>query len=162
MTTKPNPVPDLYRTVTPTLTLKDASAAIDFYKRAFGAQEIQRSASPDGSKIMHAAIKIGDSMVMLNDEFPEMGCLSPETLKGVPSSIWLYVQDADASYKKAVDSGAHPLMPPSDMFWGDRYAKVRDPFGHEWSIATRVETLSEKEISERQKTFFAQAAGARG
>jgi len=162
MTTKPNPVPDMYRTVTPTLTVKDASAAIDFYKRAFGAQEIRRSPSPDGTKIMHAEIKIGDSMIMLNDEFPEMGCLSPETLKGVASSLWLYLPDVDASYKKAVDSGAHPLMPPSDMFWGDRFGKVRDPFGHEWSLATHVEDLSDKEITKRRDAFFAQAAGARG
>lgn len=162
MTTKPNPVPDMYRTVTPTLTVKDASAAIDFYKRAFGAQEIRRMSSPDGSKIMHAEIKIGDSMLMLNDEFPEMGCLSPESLKGVASSLYLYMPDTDASYKKAVDAGAHSIMPPSDMFWGDRFCKIRDPFGQEWSIATRVEELSEKEVMERQKAFFAQAAGARG
>ena len=162
MTTKPNPIPDMYRTVTPTLTVKDASAAIDFYKRAFGAQEIRRMSSPDGSKIMHAEIKIGDSMIMLNDEFPEMGCLSPVSLKGVASSLYLYMPDTDASYKKAVDAGAHPIMPPSDMFWGDRYCKIRDPFGQEWSIATRVEELNEKEVMERQKAFFAQAAGARG
>lgn len=95
---------------------------------------------------------------MLNDEFPEMHCLSPESLKGVASSIWLYVPDVDASYKQAVDAGAHPIMPPTNMFWGDRYTKVRDPFGHEWSIATHVEDLTEKEIEERQKAFFAHAA----
>jgi uncharacterized glyoxalase superfamily protein PhnB len=157
MTTKPNPVPDMYRTITPTLTVKDAAGAIDFYKRAFGAQEIRRMPSPDG-KIMHAELKIGDSMIMLNDEFPEMGCLSPETLNGVASSIFLYVLDVDASYKKAVDSGAHPIMPPSDMFWGDRFSKIKDPFGQQWSIATHIEDLTDKEILERQKTFFSQMA----
>ncbi len=162
MTTKPKPVPDLYRTVTPTLTVNDVLAAIDFYKRAFGAQEMKRAMSPDGSKVMHAEVKIGDSIVMLNDEFPEMNCLSPTSLKGVASSLWLYLPDTDASYKQAVDAGAHPVMPPCDMFWGDRFCKIRDPFGQEWSIATHVEDLSEKEIQERQKAFFAQAAGSRG
>lgn len=154
--TKPNPVPDLYRTVTPTLTVRDAAAAIDFYKRAFAAQEIHRMSSPDGSKIMHAEIRIGDSMIMLNDEFPEMGCLSPVTLNGVTASLYLYLPDTDAAYKQAVDAGAHPIMPPCDMFWGDRFAKVKDPFGQQWAIATRMEVLTEKEILERQKQFFAQ------
>lgn len=162
MTTKPKPVPDMYRTVTPTITVKDAASAIDFYKRAFAAQEIKRALSPDGSKIMHAEIKIGDSIVMLNDEFPEMNCLSPETLNGVASSLWLYLADVDAAYKQALDAGARSLMPPTDMFWGDRFSKIRDPYGQEWSIATHVEDLSEQEIKERQKAFFAPAAGARG
>lgn len=155
--TKPNPVPEMYRTVTPTLTVRDAVAAIDFYKRAFGAQEIHRMMSPDGTKIMHAEIRIGDSMIMLNDEFPEMNCLSPQTPNGVASTIFLYVENCDAAYKRAVDSGAHPIMPPSDMFWGDRFAKVRDPFGQEWSVATHVEDLTKDEMLKRRETFFATA-----
>jgi PhnB protein len=162
MTTRPKPVPDLYHTVTPTLTVKDAAAAIEFYTRAFGAQEMKRSPSPDGKKIMHAEVRIGDSLIMLNDEFPEMNCMSPQSLGGVASSLWLYVADVDASFKQAVDAGAHSIMPPSDMFWGDRFGKLRDPFGQEWSIATHVEDLTEKEIMERQKAFFSNAAGARG
>lgn len=162
MTTKPNPIPDMYRTVTPTLIVKDASAAIDFYKRAFGAQEFARTSTPDGSKIMHAALKIGDSMVMLSDEFIDMGCLSPESLKGVASSLWLYVPDTDASYKKAIDAGAHSLCAPVDMFWGDRFSKIKDPFGQEWTMATHIEDLSEKEIMERRNAFFSQAVGAKG
>ncbi|HEY9677863.1 MAG TPA: VOC family protein [Drouetiella sp.] len=156
--TKPHFVPKLHHTITPTLTVRDALGAIDFYKRAFGAQEISCMKSPDGKKVMHAEIRIGDSMIMLNDEMPEMNCPSPETLKGVASSLFMYVENCDETFKRAVDCGATSIMAPVDMFWGDRFSKLSDPFGQQWSIATHIEDLNEKEIAERGNAFFAAAA----
>ena len=118
--------PDGYRTVTPYITVKGAAQAIDFYKRAFGAQERQRMTGPDGKSVMHADIKIGDSMVMLCDEFPQMGNRSPQTLGGTTASIFLYVPDVDSAFKQAVDAGAKAVMAPADMFWGDRFGKLVD------------------------------------
>jgi PhnB protein len=143
------PIPDGYRTVTPYLTLKGAAQAIEFYGRAFGARESARMAGPDGTSVMHAELRIGDSVVMLSDEFPQAGPRSPETLGGTSASIFLYVPDVDAAFKRAVDAGAKALMPPADMFWGDRFAKLADPFGHEWAMATHVEDLSHEEIRKR-------------
>src|SRR5258708_5146533 len=126
-------IPDGMHTLTPHLTVKNAAKAIDFYKQAFGAMELGRHPMPDG-RLMHAMLKIGDSLLMLNDEFPEMGgCGGPVGLS--PVTIHIQVEDADACFNKAVGAGATVKMPPMDMFWGDRYAKVTDPFGHEWSIA---------------------------
>ena len=132
---------DGFRTVTPYLTVKGAAQAIEFYKRAFGAQEVQRMNGPDGKTVMHAEIKIGDSIVMLADEFPQ-GSRSPQTLGGTTAGIFLYVPDVDSAFKKAVDAGAKATMPPADMFWGDRFGKLADPFGHEWSMATHKEDLT--------------------
>jgi PhnB protein len=143
------PIPDGYRTATPYLTIKGAAQAIEFYKRAFGAQEGGRMTGPDGKSVMHAEIRIGDSMLMLSDEFPQMGSRSPETLGGTTGSIFLYVPDVDTAFKRAVDAGAKAIMPPTDMFWGDRFGKLVDPFGHEWAMATHKEDLTPEEIRRR-------------
>src|SRR5262245_25457322 len=142
-------IPDGYRTVTPYITVKGAAQAIDFYTRAFGAKPGERMNGPDGKSVMHAEIKIGDSMIMLSDEFPQMGSRSPQTLGGTSGSLFLYVPDVDAAFKRAVDAGAKAVMPPADMFWGDRFGKVTDPFGHEWALATHKEDLSHDEIQKR-------------
>jgi uncharacterized glyoxalase superfamily protein PhnB len=113
---------------------------------------------PDGKSIMHAEIKIGDSRIFLSEEFPEMGCRSPESLGGTASSLHLYVEDVDAAFKRAVAAGAQVKMPVADMFWGDRFGKLIDPFGHEWGMATHKEDLTPEEIRERANVFFAQMA----
>jgi PhnB protein len=146
---KPKPIPDGHHTVTPYLTVKGAAKAIDFYKRAFGAHEEGRMDTPDGKSVVHAEIRIGDSMVMLSDEIPGMGPRSPEALGGTTSSIFLYVPDVDTAFKRAVDAGAKAIMPPTDMFWGDRFGKLVDPFGHQWAMATHKEDLSHEEIQKR-------------
>jgi PhnB protein len=146
---KPKPIPDGHRTVTPYLTVQGAAKAIEFYKRAFGAHDEGRMDSPDGTRVIHAEIRIGDSMVMLSDEFPGMGPRSPQALGGTTASIFLYVPDVDAAFKRAVDAGAKAIMPPTDMFWGDRFGKLADPFGHEWAMATHQEDLSDEEIRKR-------------
>ena len=144
------PIPEGYHGLTPTLVVNDAAAAIDFYRRAFGAIELFRMPAPDGQKLWHAEIQIGDSRLMLSDEFPEMcGTQSPKALGGSPVGIHLYVEDADATVQRAVDAGASVVMPLTDMFWGDRFGGIVDPFGHRWSIATHVEDVSEEEIARR-------------
>jgi uncharacterized glyoxalase superfamily protein PhnB len=130
---------------------------LDFYKKAFGAEEMVRMPTPDG-KIMHAEIRIGDSVVFLSEEAPSMGSVAPQP--GTPTSIslHLYVEDVDAAYKRAVEAGATAKMPPADMFWGDRFSKVSDPFGHAWSIATVKEQLTPEEMGKRVQAFFAEMA----
>jgi PhnB protein len=147
------PIPDGYSTVTPTITVREAAKAIEFYKNAFGAQEIFRFSSPDGKTIMHAEIKIGNSIVMLNDEFPQMNCRSPQTIGDTGSSIFLYVADADATFNKAISAGAKSLMPLMDAFWGDRFGSIQDPFGHVWSIATHKRDMTPEEIKAAQEAF---------
>jgi PhnB protein len=143
-------IPDAYRTLTPSLTVHDAAGAIDFYRRAFGAVELDRSPAPDGKRVFHAEVQIGDSRVMLTDEFPEMGGSGgPKMIGGTPVTLWMYVEDADAVFKQAVDAGATVLMPMADAFWGDRWGSLEDPFGHKWSIATRVEEVPEEELRRR-------------
>jgi PhnB protein len=149
-----NPIPDNARTVTPSLRVRGGPEAIEFYKKAFGAEEVMRMASPDGKAIMHAELRIGDSNVMLSDEYPQMGCVGPKTLGGTAVCIHLYVTDTDALYARAVAAGATGMMPPADMFWGDRFAKVTDPFGHEWSIATHVEDVTPEECARRAAKMF--------
>ncbi len=144
------PVPEGFRTVTPHLIIKDASAAIEFYKKAFGAEEILRMPGPGGS-VMHAEMRIGDSPIMLNDEFPDYGKRGPKSIGGTPVTIHLYVNDVDAAFDRAVKAGAKVTMPLADMFWGDRYGTLEDPFGHQWSLATHKEDLSGEEIAERAK-----------
>ena len=153
---KPKPIPDGHRTVTPYLTLEGAAQAIDFYKRAFGAHEEGRMNSPDGKSVIHAEIRIGDSMVMLSDEFPGMGPRSPRALGGTTASIFLYVPDVDAAFKRAVDAGAQAVMPPTDMFWGDRFGRLIDPFGHHWGLATHKEDVSPAEMKKRSAAAMAQ------
>jgi uncharacterized glyoxalase superfamily protein PhnB len=149
-------VPDGYHRVTPHLTVKNAPALIEFYKKAFGAVELNRAPGPDGKTIMHAAIKIGDSIVFLNDEFPDMGALSPLGTKGTPVTIHLYVEDADKQYQQALAAGAEVVMPIDDQFWGDRYGIVKDPSGHQWSIGSHVEDLTPAQMQERMMKSMCQ------
>ena len=148
------PIPDGYHSVTPSLAVHDAAEAIEFYKRAFGATERVRMHGPDG-KIAHAEIEIGDSVVTLADPFPQAFIRPPKELGGTSMSLLLYVEDVDAVTAQAVDAGATVTMPVDDMFWGDRYGKVADPFGHEWQIATHKEDLTPEEMAERAKEAMA-------
>jgi PhnB protein len=141
-------VPDGYYTATPYLYLSEAGKAIDFYKKAFGATEMSRMGGP-GGRVMHAELKIGNSIVMMADEFPEMNNRSPRTLGGASGSILLYVPDADASFARAVKAGAKATRPVELQFWGDKMGTIEDPFGHQWSIATHVEDVSPEEMEKR-------------
>jgi PhnB protein len=143
--TKPNPIPPGMHSVTPHLVCADAADAIEFYKKAFNAQEYGRVPGPDG-RLMHALINIGDSMVMLVDEYPEYGSLGPKARNGTSVTLHMYVEDADKQFKQALDAGCTVQMPLDDMFWGDRYGVVQDPFGHMWSIATHIHDASPEEI----------------
>jgi uncharacterized glyoxalase superfamily protein PhnB len=148
-------IPEGFHTVTPQLTLDNASAAIDWYKKALGAEEVNRAPGPDG-KIMHAELRVGDSRIMLNDAV--MGNKSPKDLSGSPASLWLYVEDCDALFNRAVGAGAQVRMPIGDQFWGDRCGAVIDPHGYQWTIATHKEDLTREEIEKRQEQFFKQFA----
>jgi PhnB protein len=139
------PIPEGYHTLTPYLTVRDAVRAIEFYKQAFGAQERGVMKGPDG-KVMHAELKIGDSIIMLGDEFPEYGALSPQSTGGAGLGLHIYVDGVDAAFDRAVKAGARVDMPVSDQFWGDRYGKLTDPFGHKWSIATHTKDMSADEM----------------
>jgi PhnB protein len=141
------PIPDGMHTVTPHLVCDGAAAAIEFYKKAFNATELMRVPGP-GGKLMHAAVKIGDSTVMLVDAFPEWGSVDPQALKGSPVTLHLAVANVDALFAQAVAAGCKVVMPLADMFWGDRYGSVVDPFGHNWSIATHIRDLSPEEIAQ--------------
>ena len=143
-----SPIPQGYHTVTPYLIVKSAAKAIEFYRQAFGAKELMRFDQPDG-KIGHAEIKIGDSPVMLADEFPDMGFRSPETLGGAGVSMMIYVDNVDRVYSQSISAGAKVLKPLQDQFWGDRTGTVTDPFGHIWTIATHKEEVSPEEIKRR-------------
>jgi PhnB protein len=148
MTNKVKPIPEGYHTATPYLIVTGAAKAIEFYKSAFGADEIMRMPQPDG-RIGHAEIKIGDSTIMLADEFPEMGARSPQSLGGSPVSILLYVENVDTVFARAVAAGAKVQRPLADQFYGDRTGGVTDPFGHVWYIATHTEDVSEEEMKKR-------------
>ncbi len=156
MPPKVNPIPDGFRTITPHLVIDGAVKALDFYKKAFGAEEILRMPSPDGTKLMHAEIQIGDSRIMLADDFPEFSGAprNPKKLGESSVTIHIYVPDCDAAFKRAVDAGAKVTMPLQDMFWGDRYGSVKDPFGHNWSIATHKADLTPEQIGEAAKKAF--------
>ncbi len=144
--------PEGMHSVTPHLICAGAAKAIEFYKEAFGAVEEARLPGPDG-RLMHAAIRIGDSTVMLVDEMPEWGALGPKSLKGSPVTIHLYVDDADAFVARAVKAGAKLTMPVADQFWGDRYGKIEDPFGHHWSVAHRVREVSMEEAQKAMRSM---------
>jgi uncharacterized glyoxalase superfamily protein PhnB/predicted TIM-barrel fold metal-dependent hydrolase len=149
-----SPIPEGYHSVTPGITVQNAAEAIEFYKRAFGAEELSRMTAPDGTTVWHAEIRIGDSHIMLGDEMPDMGVTrAPKSLGGTASSLHLYVEDVDAAFERAVAAGATVAMPVSDQFWGDRYGTVLDPYGHLWGIATRKEILSEEEMYRRAAAF---------
>ncbi|RAS35787.1 VOC family protein [Paraburkholderia bryophila] len=141
------PIPEGMHALTPYLICANAADAIAFYVKAFNAVEQFRLPGP-GGKVMHACLKIGDSMLMLTDEWPEHNTLGPLALKGTPVMIHHYVQDVDASFNQAVEAGATVIMPVTDMFWGDRYGQLKDPFGHGWSLATHIQDLSPEQIQQ--------------
>lgn len=153
----PSPPPG-YTTVTPYLTVDDGSAAIEFYTKAFGAKERFRLPMPDGG-VGHAELTIGDSIIMLSSEFPQMGAVSPKTLGGTTGSLLLYVEDVDARMAQAIGAGATEIKPAEDQFWGDRMGSVMDPFGHRWSLATPVEQVSPEELQKRMAAFSAGETG---
>ena len=141
-------VPEGYHSATPYMTVRDAAAALDFYKKAFGAEELFRLTEP-GGRVGHAEFRIGDSPIMISDEYPDFGALSPATLGGSPIKMMLYVPDCDAAVKRAVAAGATVLRQPADQFYGDRTAMVADPFGHGWYLQTRIEEVSPQEMQRR-------------
>lgn len=151
------PIPEGFHTLTPHIVVQGAAKAIDFYKKAFGAEEIARMPGPDGQTVMHAELKFGNSMIMMCEEFPDMkdGCRSPQSLKGSSTTLHLYVQDVDTAFDRAVKAGCQVAMPVADMFWGDRYGKLTDPFGHHWSIATHTQDLTVQQVQKNAEAFFA-------
>jgi uncharacterized glyoxalase superfamily protein PhnB len=148
-----NPIPQGMHTLTPNLVVRDCAKAIEFYVRALGAKELARMPAPDGKSIWHAELRIGDSVVFMNDEMPGMGRPAPTKDDPVPVTMWLYVPDCDASYQRAVQAGATPTMPPADMFWGDRCAAVADPYGYHWSFATHQKDLTVEEMRRAGEEF---------
>lgn len=146
-------IPEGYHTLTPSITVRDAARAIEFYKKAFGAVEKGVMKGPDG-KVMHAELRIGDSLFMLADEFPEFGSLSPQSVGGSGSGLHIYVEDVDSAFDRAIGAGGVVEMPVANMFWGDRFGKLVDPFGHKWSIATHTRDMSMEEIEEAQEEFM--------
>jgi PhnB protein len=158
MTTQVKPIPDGFHTVTPYLSVKGAAQAIEFYKRAFGAQERCRLPGPDGKSVGHAEIVLGNSILMMADEMPGCGNYSPETLKGSPVNFAVYVEDADAAFKRAVDAGATVTRPLADQFYGDRTGTVKDPFGHQWTLMTHKEDVSPEEMKRRLPEVYARMA----
>jgi PhnB protein len=154
---KVKPIPEGTHSITPGLVVKDATKAIEFYKNALGAKLLSRMDGPGGG-VMHAELQIGDSKFYLGDENPEWGAIAPPTLGGSPVSLNIYTEDCDATVKKAVEYGATIEAPLMDMFWGDRYGKIQDPFGHKWGIATHKEDVSEAEMDRRGKEWMAQFA----
>ena len=157
MATQVQPIPKGYHSLTPYLVVKDAARAIEFYKRAFGASVVARMDGPNG-KIMHAELKIGDSMMMLSDEMPGSGARSPQTLGGSSVNIFLYVDKVDDVFQQAVSAGAKVDMPVADQFWGDRYGKLTDPFGHSWSLGTHVRDVSPEEMKKAMQEAMAKMA----
>lgn len=149
-------IPERYHSVTPYLVIKGAADAIEFYKRAFGATEIMRMASPGGN-IAHAEITIGDSTIMLADEFPEMGHRSPQSIGGTGVSLMVYLEKVDDVFKRAIAAGAKELQPVKDQFYGDRSGTLRDPFGHEWTVATHIEDVPPEEMRRRAEQFMQKA-----
>ena len=148
-----NPIPQGMHTLTPNLVIRDCAKAIEFYKRALGAQEVSRMPAPGGKKIWHAELRIGDSIVFMNDEMPSMGHSAPTPENPVPVTMWLYVQDCDAAFRRAVQAGAKETMKPADMFWGDRCAGVADPYGYLWSFATHQKDLTDEEMRRAGEEF---------
>ena len=147
-------IPEGFHTLTPHLIVKGASEAIEFYKKAFSAEELCRMPGPDGNSIMHAELKIGDSRLFLVDEFPQMGARGPNGIGGTPVTIHVYVEDVDTVFNQAVAAGAKVRMPLDNAFWGDRYGQLIDPFGHQWSLATHKEDLTSEEIAQRAQAAF--------
>jgi uncharacterized glyoxalase superfamily protein PhnB len=155
------PIPEGYHTITAYLHLRGAADAIAFYTRAFGAKEKERMVGPDGRTVMHAELQIGDSILMLSDEQPDMGNFSPTTLKGSTAGLFLYVPDVDAAFKRATDEGCKVVRPLADMFWGDRFGQVEDPFGHRWGLGTHKEDVPPEEMKKRAEAAMAAMAKAK-
>ena len=159
MATKAQAIPKGYHTVTPSLVVDGAAKALDFYKKALEAEEVMRFPGPDGS-IMHAEIRIGDSRIMLGDEMPEQGGRGPKSYGGTPVSFFIYRENVDAAWKRAVEAGGKPIMPLADQFWGDRAGCFEDPFGHHWWLAQHVQDLTPEELRKAAESFFSHAQTA--
>lgn len=151
-------IPEGYHSITPALTCRDAARAIEFYKAAFGAQELNRMSQPDG-KVGHAELKIGDSVFFVSDEFPGMSVAPSASSPNMGSYVFLYVKDVDSVFNAAIKAGGKAAMPLTNMFWGDRYGKLTDPFGHQWGVATHVEDVAPAEMEKRAAAWMAKAAG---
>jgi PhnB protein len=156
----PKRIPEGCHGVIPHLIVSDGNRAIEFYKKAFGAKELLRMPGPDGRSIGHAHLQIGGGALYLCDEVPAMNCRAPTSIGGTPVSMHIYVDDVDSAFARAVEAGTTVTMPLMNMFWGDRFGKVRDPFGHEWSLASHVEDVSPAEMQERGKAAFAAMANS--
>ncbi|MGE0480058.1 MAG: VOC family protein [Phycisphaerae bacterium] len=155
MAGKAKPIPDGYHTVTPYLVVHNANDAIAFYQKAFGAEEMFRMPGP-GGKVMHAELRIGSSVIMLSDETPQCAAMqlaSPHTAKVATGSLLIYTENVDAAFERATRAGAEAMFPPTEMFWGDRFSKVRDPFGHQWAIATHVRDVTPEEMAKAAAEF---------
>jgi PhnB protein len=160
MTQQVRPIPEGFHTLTPHLICSGAADALTFYTKAFGAVETSRMPGPNG-KLMHAQMRVGDSVFMLADDFPDYGSVGPSALKNTPVYLHLYVEDVDAAFARAVEAGAKPIMPVSDMFWGDRYGQLEDPFGHRWSIATHKRDMTPEQMrAEMEQSMGQGSAGA--
>ena len=155
MTEKVTPIPEGFHTLTPHLVVRGAERAIEFYQQALGAQLLGKHAGP-GGKIIHALLQIGDSKLMLADEFPEFGSLAPETPNS--TSLHIYVENVDEAWQKAIGAGAKVKMPLMDQFWGDRYGQITDPFGHSWSLGSRIKIMTPEEMERAQEEAFGKAA----
>jgi PhnB protein len=153
MAPKVNPKPQGYHTVTPSIVVQEGAKGLEFYRKAFGAEEKMRMPGPDGG-IMHAEFRIGDSVIMLSDEMPDMGAKSPKAYGGTPVKFYVYVENVDAAWKRAIDAGAKQVVPVQDMFWGDRLGCVEDPFGHAWNLAQHVSDPTPEEMRKGQEAFF--------
>ncbi len=156
MAAKTNPIPQGFHTVTPSLVVADAAKAIEFYTKALGAREVSRFPATDGS-IMHAELRIGDSPIMLGEEMPEQGGRSPKSYDGTSVALFIYTDNVDAAWKKAVDAGARPVMPLTDQFWGDRSGCIEDPSGHRWWLSQHIEEVAPEEMQRRAEKFFAES-----
>ena len=159
MAQKAQAIPKGYHTVTPSLCVAGAAKAIDFYKKAFGAEERMRFPAPDGS-IMHAELTIGDSTIMLGDEMPDQGGRGPKSIGGTPVSFFIYQENVDEGWKKAVAAGAKEIMPLADQFWGDRTGCLEDPFGHQWWLAQHIQDLTPEQLQKNAEAFFSQGQPA--
>jgi PhnB protein len=149
------PIPEDFRTITPHLVVRGVPGAVEFYRRAFGAEELYRNLGPDGISVMHSELLLGDSRFFVNDEFPDRGVFAPDGERGTGVTLHLYVPDVDAFHARAVAAGVEMLLPLDNYFWGDRYFILKDPFGHRWSVASRIEDLSPEQIHERAMAFLA-------
>jgi PhnB protein len=149
-------IPEGYHSVTPMFMFKDTRKAIEFYKRAFGAEEHYAMPGPDGKGVMHAEVRIGNSIIMMGDENPQQPCKSAETIGGSPVSFYLYVENVDSAFRRVIEAGAESRMPVQDMFWGDRAGTVQDPFGYSWTLATHIKDLTMEEIRQGAQAAFAE------